>query len=434
MKPVEWRDIISGQRSRLKTLRQHWNNESPAGWLSKQSRDALDGKLSRVSVNFPRLVVQSISDRLTLRGFRERGSSDLDNKFTQLMGTVNLSALQEHIHVDYLLYGAAYGTTWTADNGQPIFIADSPMTAAAIADPATGETIEGVRSWRGRDGAYWLAVMDSETVTRYISRQTDDFDSAVHWEQRGGVVEHGLGVVPMVPFIRQESSDDMQGTSAVADILDLSDANAKALGDAMVTSEYFAKPRRWATGLEIQEDDDGNVVDPFGERRLLQSEDPETKFGQLPAATPTGQTELIATLTQQIGALTGLPPHYLGLHGDQPASAEGTRAAETQLVARAYGEQSALSGPWCRSIERLAAISDGQGYDHGGAAAVWQPAETITPSQAADAAQKLRTIGIPLEALLSNPLDYEPHEIREIMRAADDEVARAAINNLRGLV
>src|SRR5699024_7635825 len=127
--------------------------------------------------------------------------------------------------------------------------------------------------------------------------------------------------VPMVPFLRRTSTDDHDGTSAVADVLDLTDALAKLLQDAMVTSEYFARPRRWATGLEIEEDDDGRPIDPFGDSRLLQSEDPETKFGQLDPARLDGYNDLSAMLTQHIGALTGLPPHYLGLHGDQPANA-----------------------------------------------------------------------------------------------------------------
>src|SRR5699024_12639384 len=79
-------------------------------------------------------------------------------------------------------------------------------------------------------------------------------------------------------------------------------------------------------------------VDPFARSRLLQSEDPETNFGQLAPSTPQGQVELIATLTQQIGALTRLPAHYIGIHGDQPASAEGVRAAETQQVMAARTE------------------------------------------------------------------------------------------------
>src|SRR5690625_4892086 len=123
------------------------------------------------------------------------------------------------------------------------------------------------------------------------------------WKHNGPVEDNPLGEVPIVPFMRRQSSLDHHGVSVVADIVGLSDALAKVLGDAMVSSEYYAKPRRWATGLEIMEDEDGKAIDPFGRSRLLQSEDPETKFGQLPAATPQGQVELIATLTQQIGAL-----------------------------------------------------------------------------------------------------------------------------------
>src|SRR5690625_3208158 len=127
----------------------------------------------------------------------------------------------------------------------------------------------------------------------------------------------------------------------------------------MVTSEYFARPRRWATGLEIEEDDDGNPVDPFGESRLLQSEDPETKFGQLASTGLDGYSDLLANLTQQIGSLSGLPAHYLGLHGDQPPTADSIRAAETQLTATAYSEQRHLTGPWSEVAGWLNAINLG---------------------------------------------------------------------------
>lgn len=432
MQPNDWKDKLLDQKHALAKYRQHWLNNSPAGWLSKESRDALENKLTRVGVNWPRLVVQSVSERLDLKGFRERGSNDIDNDYTRLLDRVNLRALQKHVHVDYLLYGSAYGTAWTAANGRPIFIADSPMTASAVTDPATGEVLESMRSWRDNDGLPCMAVIDAETIRVYRSNATDDIANVFSWDTIEHY-EHGLGAVPTVPFIRQESSDDLQGTSIVADILDLTDANSKALGDAMVSSEFFAKPRRYATGLEIQEDEDGTPLDPFGAKRLLQSEDPETKFGQLPAQAPTGQSELISTITQQIGALTGLPPHYLGLHGDQPASAEGVRAAETQLVARSYGEQGGLSRRWAEVAGRLHAIDQGVPYEGVEVAVVWQPAESKTPAQAADAAMKLRTIGVPLETLLANPLDYEPHEIREIVKSADNEAGRQALANMSNL-
>src|SRR5699024_3308982 len=112
---------------------------------------------------------------------------------------------------------------------------------------------------------------------------------------------------PVVPFIRHMSSDDHHGTSVAADILDLTDAQNKLMADAMVTSESYARPRRWATGLEIEEDEDGNPVDPFGRDRSLRSEDPDTKFGQFDPARLDSYADMSATITQMVGAMTGLP-------------------------------------------------------------------------------------------------------------------------------
>src|SRR5699024_5066912 len=60
------------------------------------------------------------------------------------------------------------------------------------------------------------------------------------------------GIVPVVPFVRRMSTDDHDGTSVAADIIDLTDAENKLMQDAMVTSESYARPRRWATGLRFR--------------------------------------------------------------------------------------------------------------------------------------------------------------------------------------
>src|SRR5690625_5485418 len=54
---------------------QDWNNESPAAWLSKESRDALEGKIARVCVDFIHLAVYSITEHNTLRGWTTPGGS-----------------------------------------------------------------------------------------------------------------------------------------------------------------------------------------------------------------------------------------------------------------------------------------------------------------------------------------------------------------------
>lgn len=414
---------MESSASNNRATARHWNNESPAAWLAEESRDALDNKIARLSVNFVRLAVTSLVERLTLRGWTAPGSNEVDGELVALTQQTGLAGRAETIHVDRALYGCSYATVWTtADGSRPVVITDTGATASVDVDPATGETIEGARIWRRGDTAHAVYFTPDE-ISYYAADVLEgaSITAATEWKSDGLPEENPLGMVPIVPFIRQQSSLDTGGVSAVADILDLSDALAKVLADAMVSSEYFAKPRRWATGLEIVEDEEGKAVDPFGKRRLLQSEDPDTKFGQLPASVPNGQTELIATLTQQIGALTGLPAHYLGLHGDQPASAEGVRAAETQLVMTARTEMKYLSKPWGDVASLLLALANnGHPADYL-RVTQWENPEIKTPAQAADAAGKLRDIGIPLETLLSDPLGYDVADIPDIVKAASRE-------------
>src|SRR5699024_12524387 len=106
--------------------------------------------------------------------------------------------------------------------------------------------------------------LDAETAARWRP-DAPALGSAVQSEVVGKPSPSAFaadGLVPVVPFIRRMSTDDHDGTSVAADILDLTDAENKLMADAMVTSESYARPRRWATGLELQEDDDGHPVDP----------------------------------------------------------------------------------------------------------------------------------------------------------------------------
>lgn len=423
-------EYMNTRKAANRVYKLHWNNESPAAWLSKDSRDALDGKISRVSVNFVRLAVTALVERLTLRGWSESGGTGIDRELLGIAQQVDLPAKAETIHIDRALYGCSYATVWnTADGAQPVLITDTAETASVDVDPATGLARSGARVWREGDTAR-AVEFTPETVTHYAADVLEgtELTASTDWKRDGAAKDNPLGVVPIVPFRRKQSSLDQHGVSAVADILELVDALAKALGDAMVNSEYFAKPRRWATGLEIVEDENGKPVDPFGESRLLQSEDPDTKFGQLQASTPAGQTELIATLTQQIGALTGLPAHYLGLHGDQPPSAEGVRAAETQLVMTGRTEMRYLSGPWSRVAGLLLAVKNNGHPDDFQRVTEWDNPEIKTPAQAADAAGKLRDIGLPLSTLLSDPLGYAPEDIPDIVAAANRENLLANVN------
>lgn len=243
--------------------------------------------------------------------------------------------------------------------------------------------------------------------------------------------------VPVVSLVNRRRLLAPDGESELADVIPLADALNKVVTDMLVSSEYAAMPRRWATGVELPTDEHGEVLtdEAFspvaGRMWLLESE--TAKLGQFPEASLDAYTNAVAMLTQQIGALSGLPPHYLGLHGDQPASADSIRSAEASLVARARRRQRAFGGAWEEALGLAVLVRDGRPDPRlQRLETVWRDPETRTVAQAADAAAKLAGIGLPLGQLLED-LGYTPAQqerIRALCRqdaldAAGVDLARA---------
>ena len=415
---------IASAAGRLTPLRQHWAGEQPAAFLSADAAESLDNRLRRLSVNFPRLAVLALSERIRLAGIVDtntgRPLADRREPLWDTLTDAGIADTAATVTTDRLLLGCGYATVWATETGRLTVTADSPATMTHALDPATGDTLYAVRAWSSVTGGAHAVLYEPERVTRYRQPSSSEPIPGSGWTITK-TIDNPLGVVPVVPFARRVSATDpATGLSIVADILDLTDAVGKLLADAMVTSEFYARPRRWATGLEIEEDEDGNPIDPFGNGRFLQSEAPETKFGQLEPARLDGYADMIATLTQQIGALTGLPAHFLGLHGDQPPSSDAVKATEVQLTMRAYDEQRRMVRGWQDVAWIAAAVLAGApavDADRRRYAVAWQSPEIRTQAQAADAAAKLRMIGVPLESVLADPLGYSPSDVADILAA-----------------
>ena len=414
-------------------LRKHWQGRPDTAFMSEASRDALDDRLGRLSINFPRLLVTSYVDRMNLTGWKGEDGNP-DSAAWDRHRAAGLVARSELLHTDRLMYGAAYVTVWPEPSG-PAVVLDNPFSMTVDEDPLTGTVRRAVRTWKHRDRQHAL-VIEADTITRWET-SAPDLGSAGEWRVVGRPMDSAFsadGLVPVVPFIRRMSTDDHDGTSVAADILDLTDAENKLMADAMVTSESYARPRRWATGLEIQEDDEGREIDPFAKGRSLQSEDPETKFGQFDPARLDSYADMSATITQMVGAMTGLPAHYLGLHGDQPAAAEGVRAAEAQLTSRVFSELRAMDAPWSRVAGLLALAGDRDLIRPPLLEPVWASPEIRTPGQASDAAAKLHGIGVPLRSLLTNTMGWTPDQVDAALDARRGDLVDRAAANITGRV
>lgn len=389
----------------LARLDAYYEGRQAAAFLSTKSKDALDGRLKALSVNVPRLLVNSVAERLQVTGFRGIGQEAADPALWAVWERNDLSTQSRLAHIDSLAYGRSYVIVWAGPDGAPLVTVESARQVITAHDPATGVVTAAVKRWQDDNRHYAVLYLPDEII-RYQGKE-----NALHVVE---TIPNPLGEVPVVPIVNRSRLLDVYGSSEMTDILDLSDALNKVMADAMVTSEFFARPRRWVTGLEVAVDEDDNPINPFSSEqdRVWQSENPDTKFGQFDPARLDGYGDLAAVLTQQIGAISGLPPHYLGLNGDQPPSADAIRSAEASLVAKVTGKQRMYGRAWAKVADLIVKVRDGR--NERDFETLWASPETRTPGQLADAALKLSQMGVPLAAILANPLGYSPAEIAQI--------------------
>ncbi len=421
----------------LATFDAYFTGTQPAAYLAPAARAALADRLRVLAINYPRLAVLSLAERLTVTGFRTEGPDAApDAALWRVWRANGMEDAAGQAHVDALVYGRSYVIVWAGTTGPRITV-ESARQVAVQRDPATREVVAAVKRWSA-NGKGHAVVYEPDVIRRYTSQANVVEAGAIPltgWHV-AETIDNPLGIVPVVPIVNRGRLLDVDGVSEMADVLDLADALNKVMADAMVTSEFYARPRRWVTGLEILEDEAGNPVNPFSDElgRVWQSEAPETKFGQFDAARLDGYGDLAAVITQQIGAVTGLPAHYLGLNGDQPPSADAIRSAEASLVARAIARQRTFGQAWADVARLIIGVRDGTDPGAVDVETVWENPETRTPAQTADAAAKLVAAGIlPVSEALTQ-LGYTPAQVERVRAARRGEALDAAGVNLTELL
>jgi hypothetical protein len=383
-------------------------------FIAPEVRAQVGGRLAPVVVNWPRLAIGSLEERLKVNGFRLGGpTSAADERLWSWWLDNDLDHGSKLAHLDAMLYGRSYVSVWAGDDpATPSIRAESARQVAIAYEPGTRRRTAAVKVWRA--GGYGRAVVftpDEVTRLRTQGRVPDggQVPPGQGWTVTD-TVHNPLGVVPVVE-LRNRPRMLTGGESELVDVIPLTDAIAKLASDLMVSAEFHAQPRRWATGMELAEDADGNLSDPFDRQpgRTWMAEAPETRFGQFSEATLTGYVSGIELLTQQLASVTSIPAHYLNSLTGQLPSAESLRAAEASLVTKVRDKQAAFGSAWEEVVRLATAVVDGT-FPQQRPRILWADPETRTAGQAADAALKRGELGVPFPQLMED-LGYTPEQI-----------------------
>jgi hypothetical protein len=409
--------------STYNALDAYYTGTQPLAFLTPEAKDALDSRFGRMASNIPRLAVTALAERLRVTGFTgaDVWPAWISNDLDQTSGIA---------HREALALGKSYVIVWAGKDGKPKVTVESARQMAVVTDPGTRRIVAAVKRWETPTSTE-AVVYEADTIKRYRANNpgatTAGFDLIE-------TIPNPLGVVPVVEFTNADRLLD-DGTSEITDLMPLVDGLNKSLADLLVTSEYCARPRRWATGIEVDQDEDGNPVNPIPEgNRAMLAEAPEAKFGQLPAADMSAYKDSVAVLLGQIMAVSALPSHYIGITTSNPASADALRAAEASLTARAEARQATFGRSWEQVARLIVAVSTGADPTTVEVRVVWADAATRSVAQEADAVVKLFAAGLLPASFALKRLGYDADQITEIRNARRAEALDGAGVNLTSLL
>ena len=442
-------------------LQNHFDGMSPLAFLSPEAKQALGGRFDRLAVNIPRLTITCQAERLRITGW---DGPDADAVW-QAWTDNDLDLRSYAAHSEALLFGRSYAFVWANPDGSPRVSVESARQCAVLADPGTRCITSAIKRWR---------TTESTEAMLYLPDRIEHYRASAGATSGGfnlvGVQDNPLGVVPVVQLTNEDRVAVSWGPfgideiayperllvgsavhSEIWDVIPLTDALNKVLADALVTSEYVGRPRRWATGIELMEepkvdrngnpvlDDDGNPViittNPIKESsRMAVSENENAKFGQLDGARLDGYADAVNVIVQQIAAVSALPQHYLGQVANQPPSADALRASEASLVARCEQKQRSFGKAWRQVARLMMAVQTGVDPNDVEIAPVWAPADESSAAAEADSTVKLYQAGLLPASYALRKLGYTDEQITQIRadttadgnaKSASDPLARA---------
>ena len=375
--------------------------------------DKVDEKLMRFNSNLAKVAVRSVANRIRLRNITaEVDGRDVSAEAQRLVQDADLPMTLQSILMEVLGLGSAYLLVWVDEFGRPVVTGESARHMAVERDPITNSVVEAVKRWQAVDanGVVTEEHVVHYTRTRIVHLTRDATQGKLSFRS---AVDNPLGVVPVVPLINIDRVGDHVGGSVIDDLAPLVDALNKLIVDMMVASEATSKPKRFATGVVLEDDDEGGFIadEGFsvddGEPEILDdapgvkspfkdsddmwlSEQAEAKFGQLPGADLKGYQTAVDIIVQQIMAVTSLPAHMVGITTANPSTAEALRASEVSLSDSAKDRLKVINRPLEWAIRLLVAISQGVPPNRVTVNLEWEDTATRSIAQEADAASKLR--------------------------------------------
>lgn len=394
---------------RLGKVKRYLDGDHDLPYMPRGHKREFEHLARRSITNWTPLLSDTFAKGLFVDGYRPEKKTDNASAWRYWQDN-GLDARQSIAHRGALDYGTSYALVLPGKKGtdnSPFLRPLSPLKTAAWYRDEDDEYPELALRRRGTtvNGTRLVDVLDAQTVYTYALPK----DSS-RWTQITAD-DHGLGVTPFVRF-RDRLAGEACGIIRPA--LTLQDRVNEIVFSTMIALQYASFRQRWATGLAIPEDEDGNPVEPFeaAVNRLWVAEDSEARFGDFAQTELTGHMSMYDSAVKTLAAVSQISPNVLT--GDLVNLSAEALAQLQDTTQRKTAEYETLFGESWEQAFRLASLAAGdkEGATDTKASVRWRDTEARSLAQTVDALGKIATmLEVPVEALWDRIPGVDDQEI-----------------------
>jgi hypothetical protein len=454
--PLTWLHLLEEkvleQKEHAETYDAYYSNEREIELIKSEYEDVFGpNELDPPRTNLSAVGVNAVAERLRVDGFRvgdEENRAGADEA-AAIWRRNDLDVMHAIAHVETFVKARTFGLCWPGVDGKAVMTIEDPEQFAVARRPEPPYDViaaakfytddwgfelavlwlpDGMRKYKaGSVGSGDLWVPPGRTTgvsSRWRERDREAFVPAPRpWRNRR---------VPVVEFANRQRLL-REPTSSLVDVAPLADSHAKVLADLIIACSFGAVPIRTATGVKLPRNPDGTIktgpdgapIKPFDVRadRAMVSEDAVAKFGTLPAADLAGYVSALDQLLANVRIVTRVPQHYYGQGTTSGISGETLKASEASLVRLVNGMHDPLGMPY-RTFMSLALQLESSEHADAPVSVRWADTETRVEAQLIDGAQKLDSMAVPLEIILTEHLKMDPATVKRAIELRDEERLR----------
>ena len=437
------------QQTPIRDWWQYYDGEQPLYFLLRILSEQ-DDRFGALTINWCEKFADAIDRRMFVEGFLLGDGDSPDADLLKIWKRNDMAEFQSENNVASLVTGNSYIMVGPSDEGALITV-ESPDSLAVEVDPLSRRVVGALKFYKSDSEA----TVDDRAVL-HVPNYSGEGSRLVEFEH-GKPVSGGQAQKWMTGPAKMQSSPEVPvvqfpnrqrqrvGRSELRSLKPLVDAANFTATSMMASVLHHAMPRMLAINVaeSLFMNDDGSVnreavKSATGALWVVPAETdedgnvpenaPKPDVKQLSATDLRNFHETVSLLARLGAGLCDLAPHTFGFGvSDNPASADGIRASQDDLISRVERHMVSRGNGYKRVMRLGMAV---EGKDPALAATletVWRGAGTPTRASMADAAVK--TYGAGISDLHQARVDYGyPPSVIEAMRkreASDPQVEAA---------